>query len=87
MPARLLLKYVKGAGAFLQHGQRKGAHVRILALSGSHERAAGVLLAVFAPHNPTKKYAIAAHVDLRLIGMSTGVAKDGLPLLDRLPEC
>ena len=54
------------AAAFLEHSVGQGAQVRILALSGSHELAAGVLLSEFAPHDPAKKYVIAVHVGLRL---------------------
>ena len=42
----------KRSAAFLQHGQREGAQVWILALSGSHELTAGLLLSVSAPHHP-----------------------------------
>jgi hypothetical protein len=56
----------KGSAAFLQHGQRKGAHVWILFLSGSHELTSGFLLSVSAPHQPTQEYVIAVHVHLQL---------------------
>jgi hypothetical protein len=56
----------KGSAAFFQHGQRKGAHVWILPLSGSHQLSAGVLLSVFAPHHSTQVYVIAVHAHLQL---------------------
>jgi len=43
----------KGSAAFLQHRQREDDQVWILALSGSHELTAGLLLSVSAPHHPT----------------------------------
>ncbi|HVO61651.1 MAG TPA: hypothetical protein VMT53_11985 [Terriglobales bacterium] len=43
----------KGLATFFEHGQRKGAYVRILTLNSSYEFTAGILFSVPAPHHPT----------------------------------